>query len=48
MPKFIPEWCICTDPDLENAVFLSDGCCPCGLEKHHYHCPRCGGILQIG
>jgi len=45
-PFLISEWCKC-----ENSEFLcypEDGCCSCGVYKHHVHCKNCGGISQVG
>jgi hypothetical protein len=37
-PNFRADWCRCKRrrPD---PVFLPDFVCPCGIDKHHYHCP---------
>lgn len=45
--RLLDEWCTCGD-FAENAIFFTDGVCPCGEWKHHYHCPRCLGISQVG
>ena len=45
--NFRADWCRCKTlrPD---SVFLPDFVCPCGIDKHHYHCPACGGVSQVG
>lgn len=43
----VPKSCGCGD----KTVFLcypEDGCCVCGVHKHHVHCRECGGISQTG
>jgi hypothetical protein len=44
------RWCSCkpSDNSFCEAVFKDDGCCDCGIHKHHYHCPLCGKVTQIG
>ena len=40
-------WCVCGDK--ENwGPYVGDGQCECGINKHHYHCNTCGGVLQVG
>ena len=41
------DWCDCED----GGVFLcyvEDGCCDCGIGRHHTHCKVCGGVKQLG
>lgn len=45
--KFCSNWCECSY-DKGGANFFDDGECDCGVRKHHYHCPSCGGIIQVG
>ncbi len=33
---------------MERTIFKDDGECDCGCRKHHYHCPDCGRIQQVG
>lgn len=54
------EWCRCgenpnaeewseeQEPDAEDWIERPDGTCSCLVIKHHWHCPQCGRILQIG
>lgn len=42
------EWCQCLNDNQENSEYFDDGECPCGIRKHHYHDPFCGGVTQIG
>lgn len=42
------EWCDCDDANPRDVIYRDDGECDCGIEKHHYHCPHCGGVTQIG
>lgn len=41
-------WCQCGGSGPEGPVFYADdehvGC----IQKHHYHCSRCGKIEQVG
>jgi hypothetical protein len=40
-------WCECGQlPD--DPIYLTDGVCPCGEWKDHYHCPDCKCICQVG
>ena len=41
------KWCRCGEEEGEW-IFLDDGECECGIHKHHYHCSRCGKVLQVG
>jgi hypothetical protein len=34
--------------DFGSSFYVPDGVCSCGTRKHHYHCPGCGGVTQIG
>ena len=49
--KLVADW---TDPEdkshnhMVNCVFANDNECICGVNKHHYHCPVCGRISQVG
>jgi len=40
-------WCECPDGG-EFLCYPEDGCCTCGIHKHHVHCAKCGGVMQIG
>lgn len=40
-------WCEC-ESHCYDPVYMPDDFCPCGEDKHHYHCPACGGISQVG
>lgn len=43
-------WCNCHS-GVAGGLFYPD-CghpdCPYGIKKHHYHCPDCGKVTQIG
>lgn len=41
------DWCEC-DQVLADPIYMPDFCCPCGEDKHHYHCHACKGISQVG
>ncbi len=42
-------WCTCTNRDSDNIIFADDNqCTTCEIQKHHYHCAVCGGLVQIG
>lgn len=41
------EWCMCADGG-EFFCYPEDGVCSCGIYKHHVHCKKCGGVMQIG
>ena len=45
-PFLKPDWCQCENP--EFLVYADDNACPCGLDKHHVHCKKCGSIMQVG
>jgi hypothetical protein len=45
-PYLKSEWCECGNP--EFLCYPEDGCCSCGVKKHHVHCKNCGGITQVG
>ena len=32
----------------KDVIFRRNGECYCGVENHHYHCPECGKIFQVG
>ena len=40
-------WCTCQDGS-SVPIVMPDNACPCGVEKHHYHCPVCQRITQVG
>lgn len=40
-------WCSCDEPDFDGALFFDDGDHP-EILKHHWRCPACDGVLQIG
>ncbi len=40
-------WCRC-DHGLEDARYFPNFTCPCGVDKHPYHCTFCMGINQVG
>lgn len=40
-------WCKCPD-GFVDPMYMPDRACPCGVEKHHYHCLACRGISQVG
>lgn len=44
---FRAEWCRCEEFPRE-AVYMPDAVCPCGVRKHHYHCPTCKCVCQVG
>jgi len=46
-PKQQELWCRC-GYEGGGDIFKDDGECSCGVRKHHYHCPKCGKITQIG
>lgn len=41
------EWCEC-EHGFDDPIYMPDDCCPCGEDKHHYHCSTCKGISQVG
>ncbi len=41
------SWCSCEDGG-EFHSYPEDGKCSCGVHKHHVHCGRCGGVMQVG
>ena len=45
--KLSAQWCRCGSDD-DGMIFRKDHICSCGISKHHYHCPACGRIRQIG
>lgn len=45
--EFEQSCCTCED-EVPDAFYVADGQCECGIQKHHYHCRRCGKIQQIG
>ena len=47
---FVNEWCagLCGEEAFNNAIRMTDGVCPCGCWKHHYHCAVCKKIVQVG
>lgn len=40
-------WCSCGRSDEAPAIFHDDGTCR-KCYKHHWHCGRCGKIVQVG
>lgn len=40
-------WCECPDVS-DETIYMPDNVCPCGVDKHHYHCTTCMGIYQVG
>ena len=52
--KLTYKWCECAPPPVgdggthDDIIYASDNQCICGVGKHHYHCPTCGGIEQVG
>ncbi len=40
-------WCECSKV-FDDPFYMPDNTCVCGVEKHHYHCTTCKGIVQIG
>jgi hypothetical protein len=47
--KLKPRWCSCKPKEpVEETIFKDDGECKCGINKHHYHCVKCGKVNQIG
>ncbi len=47
-PVLIPRWCNCKTDMQKQSTFHNNGACSCGVYMHHYHCPKCGGITQVG
>lgn len=43
-----PAWCSCDGGLPMHTIYMPDNACPCGEAKHHYHCPNCQGVVQIG
>ena len=44
----IEQWCTCKGSAFGDEIFQNDNECKCGVNRHHYHCPQCGGITQVG
>jgi hypothetical protein len=49
----IEAWCDCREGEeqqkcFDNAEFIPDGRCKCGIYKHHYHGGTCGKVVQVG
>ena len=44
-----PEWDhdVTHDP-MDDVMYVPDNMCSCGIQKHHYHCAKCGKVSQIG
>ena len=40
--------CVCEEDYSLNWAYADDYSCRCGVDKHHYHCPACRGITQVG
>ena len=45
--KLQADWCDKHDLTAET-IYMPDGACSCGIAKHHYHCPKCGKVSQVG
>ncbi len=45
--RLIAAWCGCSTFPVDP-VYMPDDTCACGEGKHHYHCPACRGICQVG
>ena len=45
---FHQGWCECDKSITLQWYYKEDNSCQCGITKHHYHCPLCGGVTQIG
>lgn len=45
--KLQGKWCEC-GKDSEFLCYPEDGCCTCGVHKHHVHCAKCGCVSQVG
>jgi len=44
------DWCRCDNLDLDPDnpwMFADEHACWC-MSMHHYHCPFCGGLKQVG
>ena len=42
-------WCRCKpEPEPQDWIYYRNDACSCGASQHHYHCPTCGGITQVG
>jgi len=41
-------WCTCGKTNFTDVTFIDNNECFCDVQKHHYHCNSCGGIIQIG
>jgi len=42
------RWCDCDGKDaLDKWVYREKHICNCSIHESHYHCPECGGIIQI-
>lgn len=39
-------WCSCK-VETPGAIYHADGTCPT-CHKHHWHCPACHKIVQVG
>ena len=47
--KLTSKWCECKGTEnVDDIIYATDNQCICGVGKHHYHCPKCGAIEQIG
>ena len=47
--KLEASWCEnVKEHGFENSFYMPDNTCQCGIEKHHYHCGKCGKVTQIG
>jgi fumarylacetoacetate (FAA) hydrolase family protein len=45
-PRIVQSWCQCQSGKIGD--YREENQCTCGISKHHYHCPVCGGVTQIG
>ena len=41
------QGCKCPNPEA-YPVYMSDGECDCGIDKHHWHCALCKCVVPIG
>ena len=47
IPKFMNgEWCNC-EQQTDDVVFFDNNEHPI-VRKHHYRCPNCGKVVQVG
>jgi hypothetical protein len=43
----LAAWCEC-EHGLPDPIYMPDNVCPCGVDKHHYHCLSCRRISRVG